>query len=280
MILLIEIGGLEAEMKTRIISGIFMIPLALFVYLGGYWLLGAVTLVGILALNEFYNAFEAHTAKIWREFGFSMALFLVIIAARWPFKLELFMLWIIISMTGFCLHLFHIKKRRIEDTLVGFFGLIYVFFFIVHVYLIDTIDEYRMLKWLIFITAFGTDIFAYFTGFFFGRHKLVPNLSPKKTIEGAIGGVVGTLILSGLFGFLIVPHLLKDCLILGFFCSILAQLGDLTASAFKRKLEVKDYGNLIPGHGGIMDRIDSILFTAPAIFYYIVLIFGEGVIIK
>ena len=149
--------------------------------------------------------------------------------------------------------------------------------------MIDRTEIYSGMVWLVLLSAFCTDIFAYFTGVFLGKHKLCPNLSPKKTIEGAIGGTVGSIVCCGLFGkFLIpvvsgvysaaMPDMTVHCLIIGFIGAIMAQCGDLTASAYKRKMGIKDYGTLIPGHGGIMDRFDSVLFTAPVVYYYIVLV--------
>ena len=145
-------------------------------------------------------------------------------------------------------------------------------FFLYHIILIDGLGEYSILIWLVIITAFSTDIMAYFSGYLFGKHKLAPNLSPKKTIEGAIGGAIGSILFSGLFGYFIVPRLLIHCLIIGLIGGIMSQFGDLTASALKRKMGVKDYGNLIPGHGGIMDRFDSVIFMAPIIYYYIMIV--------
>ena len=151
-------------------------------------------------------------------------------------------------------------------------GIIYVVFFSYHVVLVDQTQEYSILIWLVLLSAFCTDIFAYFTGFFLGRHKLCPNLSPKKTIEGAVGGTIGSVICCGLFGYFVVPMIWLHCVMIGFIGAILSQCGDLTASAYKRKMGIKDYGNLIPGHGGILDRFDSVLFTAPVVYYYIVII--------
>ena len=122
-------------------------------------------------------------------------------------------------------------------------------------------------------TAILTDIFAYFTGYFFGKHKLAPVLSPKKTIEGALGGVLGSVLFSIVFALIAKLDIFPHMVIMGVVGSIFAQLGDLTASAFKRKIGIKDYGNIIPGHGGILDRVDSIIFTAPVIYYYLQLVF-------
>ena len=149
-------------------------------------------------------------------------------------------------------------------------GIFYTVFLSFHIVLIDQ-SPFSRLIWLVFLAAFGTDIMAYFTGMAIGKHKLCPHLSPKKSIEGAVGGVIGSVILCVLFGHFFVPDFKVLCLIIGFFGSIVSQLGDLSASAFKRQMGIKDYGNLIPGHGGILDRFDSVIFTAPVIYFLSIL---------
>lgn len=130
---------------------------------------------------------------------------------------------------------------------------------------------------IVFICAWGTDTFAYFSGLFFGKHKLIPNVSPKKTIEGAIGGAIGSMLLCLVYAWVLT--LLKVYhggirfyimfAVLGLLASILAQLGDLAASALKRDCGIKDFGAIFPGHGGIMDRFDSVIFIVPFIYYFI-----------
>jgi phosphatidate cytidylyltransferase len=94
-------------------------------------------------------------------------------------------------------------------------------------------------------------------------------LSPKKTIEGCIGGVVGSVVCCGLFGYFAIPAFFLHCVIIGVLGGVVSQVGDLMASAIKRRLGIKDYGTLIPGHGGLLDRIDSLLFTAPLVYIYL-----------
>ena len=137
--------------------------------------------------------------------------------------------------------------------------------------------EGALAVWLIIISAWGSDTCAYCTGMLIGKHKLPSPLSPKKTIEGCIGGVVGAALIGFIYGMVFKDSITEISspqvvfAIVGAVGSIIAQFGDLCASAIKRNHEIKDYGRLIPGHGGILDRFDSIIFTAPAV--YVLLLF-------
>ncbi|MDR0817871.1 MAG: phosphatidate cytidylyltransferase, partial [Clostridiales Family XIII bacterium] len=166
------------------------------------------------------------------------------------------LLWMFVTVT-LCLLMTFSEKRTLKDAFVTLSGLFYVAFFLFHLYLIayywhsDGIVQgfaYNF-AWLVVITAFGSDIFAYFTGVLIGRHKLAPVLSPKKTIEGSIGGIAGSTLLCGVFGWFVMNEIFVHCLIIGAIGGALSQVGDLAASAIKRKLGIKDYGHLIPGHG-------------------------------
>ena len=257
-------------MKTRVLSGLIMAPLLAILYFGGYILFAACFLIGIMAVREFYNGF--HAMDIKPNYG------IAVIAAIALYVIDLFtddpqwyMLWFFGVVLASLLYLFNIEHRKLEDAMATITGIVYVVFFSFHVTLVEQ-TEYGILIWLVVLTAFGTDIMAYFSGFLFGKHKLCPKISPKKTIEGSIGGTLGSVILSGLFGYFFAPEVLVHCLVIGVLGGIVSQFGDLTASIFKRKMGIKDYGNLIPGHGGILDRFDSVLFTGPMVYYYIVLV--------
>jgi phosphatidate cytidylyltransferase len=138
------------------------------------------------------------------------------------------------------------------------------------------LENAAVLIWLPFLTAWFTDSAAYFTGISIGKHKLSPAISPKKTIEGALGGIIGSSLLTTIFGVLISKYNsnigIFDFIIIGLLCGIFSQLGDLAASYIKRYANLKDFGKLIPGHGGILDRFDSILFTMPVVYYYFLLV--------
>ena len=137
--------------------------------------------------------------------------------------------------------------------------------------------------WLIFVSSWGNDTFAYFTGVLIGKHKMAPILSPKKSVEGAIGGIAGATILGIIYGSIVSARMSEviGSPVLTFAVAscvgaMLAIVGDLAASAIKRNYNVKDYGKLIPGHGGILDRFDSVIFTAPVVYWAIVIINGLG----
>ena len=139
-----------------------------------------------------------------------------------------------------------------------------------YIYKVRTYHDGIYTVWLIFAASWVNDTFAYFTGVFFGRHKMAPKLSPKKSVEGGIGGVVASAVIGGIYGFLVSPHMsgviaypVVTFAAASFIGAFFAIVGDLAASAIKRNHDVKDYGTLIPGHGGILDRFDSVIFTAP-----------------
>lgn len=263
-------------MKTRVLSGLIMVPLLAILYFGGYILFAACILIGIMGVREFYKGFEAMDIRP----NFIIAcisaagLYAINIAGG---RYEWYMLWLFASVLLSLLYLFNIEHRKLEDAMATITGIFYVVFFSFHVTLVDQTGPYSIMVWLIVITAFGTDIMAYFSGYCFGKHKLCPKISPKKTIEGSVGGTLGSVILSGLFGWFFMPEVFVHCLVIGLLGGIVSQFGDLTASIFKRKMGIKDYGNLIPGHGGILDRFDSVLFTGPMVYYYIILVMGYTV---
>ena len=260
-------------MKTRILSGLIMAPLLVVLYFGGYVLLAACFIIAAVGVYEFLKGFHAIDIHPSYPIAFASAVLL--------YSLNLFTdnehshtVWLFVSVLASLLYLFKIDERKLEDAMATIVGIVYVVFFSYHVLLVEQTGDTSILIWLIVLSAFGTDIFAYFTGMAIGKHKLCPKISPKKSIEGSIGGTLGSIILCGLFGYFFAEEYLIHCLVIGLLGGIVSQFGDLTASVFKRKMGIKDYGNLIPGHGGVLDRFDSVLFTAPLVYYYIVLVIG------
>jgi len=255
-------------MKTRVLSAFIMLPLMAVIYFGGYWLVAMCFAIGILGVREFFKGFG--TMGIKPSFPIAVisaiglyAIFLLGGQTEW------YLCWIFLTVLASLLFLFNIENRQLEDAMATITGIFYIVYFSFHVVLVETTGDPSILVWLIVLSAFGSDVCAYFTGMSIGRHKLCPKISPKKTIEGAIGGVIGSILVCGIFGFYFAEQYFFHCLAIGAIGAVISQCGDLTASIFKRKMDIKDYGNLIPGHGGILDRFDSVLFTAPTIYYYI-----------
>lgn len=153
---------------------------------------------------------------------------------------------------------------------VMLFGIIYVSFLLSHILLLR--NQPMGTQWVFFllITVWAGDTFAYFTGTLIGKHKLYPKISPKKSVEGLLGGLAGSIIVAFLFRRFFFGDLAwSHALMLAFFIMILGQIGDFGESMIKRSVNVKDSSRLIPGHGGILDRLDSFLFSAPFLYYYV-----------
>jgi phosphatidate cytidylyltransferase len=164
------------------------------------------------------------------------------------------------------------KSVNVNDAAVTVFGFLYVGLLLGCLYTIRS--ESIVLAWIPFICAFGSDTCAYFVGTTLGKHKLTPVLSPHKSIEGAIGGVVGAAILCAIYCFAAssfkytsFDNIIKFA-IMGAVGSVFAQIGDLAASSIKRYTGIKDYGKVMPGHGGVLDRFDSVLFTMPLVYVF------------
>lgn len=265
-------------MKVRIISGaVLIVVFALLLILGGPVLLTALFILTLLGLFEFYNALQ-HSKQYhpFRVTGMvaSFVLYVCLLLMRdvvWNdhFMMSFFTLLLIVLML-LCIVTY--PKRNVADAALTVFSVAYVAMLFSYVYLLRTAENGQFYVWYIFASSWGCDTCAYFTGYYLGKHKLSPVLSPKKTIEGAVGGVIGAIVLCTIYGMIIAGPaqvdrgvLLKVSLLIGLVGSIVAQIGDIFASSIKRKMKIKDYGHLIPGHGGILDRFDSLLLVAPVI---------------
>ena len=262
-------------MAIRILSSVIGLPILIFfVIYGGIPLQSVILLAGLIGMHEFYSAFHLKSKGVQY-----IAYFFAVIYMIWIDKIinmqnmfnvfvSLFLLILLIYTV-----LFH-DKTNAEESMLSFFGFFYVMFLLSHVFLIRYYTYGNVFIWLAFISAWGCDTGAYFTGVAIGKHKLIPTLSPIKTIEGAAGGVVTATLLALLYGWFIEKKFPLEqvnvfllCGLTGVFGSILSQIGDLAASAMKRYTNIKDFGKLIPGHGGILDRFDSVLLTAPVVYY-------------
>ena len=181
---------------------------------------------------------------------------------------------IIISMILILfVYVFGYPKYHAEQVMAAFFGVIYVAVMLSFIYLTRSLPDGKFLVWLIFLCSWGCDTCAYCVGMLIGKHKMAPVLSPKKSIEGAVGGVAGAALLGVIYAAATQGKMAEYALI----CAVgalISMVGDLAASAIKRNQNIKDYGKLIPGHGGILDRFDSVIITAPVIYYLAKTILG------
>ncbi len=262
-------------MLVRIVSGVISAAVLICILLAGETAVKiAVAAVSVIALFEMYRSVKAVKKPYMLLPGMIAALILPFLEGNYSLIFLIIVLYTIVMLTAM---LFHHETVTVEDTAKIYFLTLYLTLFTSCLAYIRSMDGGKYLIWVVLIGAFASDIFAYFTGVFIGRHKLCPKISPKKTIEGAIGGIVGTalcfviygVVLSKVFSFDVSYPML---VILGIISAVISQLGDLTASVIKRQYGIKDYGKLIPGHGGIMDRCDSLIFVAPAVYLSLIFI--------
>ena len=248
----------------RAISGLVIVLLTIFVTLrGGTFMSYFIFLLSIIGIREFYNAMENTKVKPVKVIGYiSCAGFLL---NSLGYK------WATLKFIAFCtiialLIVLTFKKGiTLIDITVTYFGVFYIPFLMQHIIYLDG----TIYIWLIFITAWGTDTFAYIFGNLFGKTKLCPKLSPNKTVEGSVGGILGSVLLTLFFAKYFGLYPLWKFILLSLLGAIIAQFGDLAASKIKRMTKIKDFGFIMPGHGGILDRFDGILFTAPFIYYFV-----------
>lgn len=268
----------DDDLAKRIITSVIGIPLLIaIIAFGGIPLKIALIGVSLIGVYEFYRAVNLNKEiKAINDLGYLFVIVFSFILSNFSFQSYLLFTTAFI-MSLFISMLLNHQKYNINDVAITYIGFYYVCFLLSHIVMLRQISGGFIFVWLIFITAWGSDTGAYFTGSAIGKHKLAPKLSPHKTIEGAIGGVVLSTVLCIIYGFCIMKLTNTDISILNFALigiagSIVGQLGDLGASAIKRYTGIKDYGNLFPGHGGVLDRFDSILFTAPLVYYLVVLL--------
>ena len=259
---------------TRLISGIGLLIVAILAfYIGNLPLIILSALISVIGLFEFYRALDLDKKNIaYLGYVYSLIYYCLIY-----FKLNQYIFFSVIAflMLIFAIYVFTFPKYKTEEISLIFMGVIYIPILFSYVYNTRKFDDGQYLAWLILISSWGSDTCAYAVGSLFGKHKIAPVLSPKKSVEGSIGGVLGAALIGGIFGAILSGHFISTfspvftCAASCAIGSVISQVGDALASAIKRNHNIKDYGNLIPGHGGILDRFDSMIFTAPAIFFAI-----------
>ncbi|MGN1122680.1 MAG: phosphatidate cytidylyltransferase [Eubacteriales bacterium] len=272
-------------MKQRIITGIIFAALVLTVLFLSHTFvyIAVITLLSVIGTGEMLKCIG-----VWKNPLLSVPS--LIYAAACPLLAMEYRYGVLMATTLAFLFLllmllvFAHEKVRTESVCTAFTMVVYIticFVCLIRLRYVTTevgtnagrmVGQYLYL--LVFIAAWVTDTFAYFTGVFFGKHKLCPNISPKKTVEGSLGGIVFCIVAFLIYGtaisrmFSLTPNYL-GLAVIGLLMSVLAQVGDLLASVIKRTYGVKDYGKLFPGHGGVLDRFDSVLLLAPFLLAFV-----------
>jgi len=282
-------------LKQRITTALLLIPLPVAaIWFGEPWFTILIAILGVLAAFEFYRL--GSKAKISPVTYLGLIFTLLFIISRNPdlvSRLEssidptlitplLLALAIVLTLTGALL------RRRKDGDITGWAwtmaGILYAGWLFGHVVELRGLADGRNWVFFILMATIASDTIAFFIGTAIGRHKLAPKVSPNKTWEGAIAGIAGAAVFSllfvptKLFGLNNVIHIqglsYVEAIILGILVSIFGQLGDLTESMLKRNAKVKDAGTLFPGHGGVLDRLDSIIFACVVVYYFAVLYKG------
>lgn len=256
--------------SQRIMVALIGIPLILFlIHLGSIPFLCLVLLIVILGLREFYNLVQHHGFIPFKLIGIITALLLVIAVYL---NVDTRILFTILILILFLIRLYTCKiEGAILDISITVLGVFYVGLLISYLISLRQLPYWgKEYTYLVFITTWSVDNGAYVIGMTMGKHKAIPQISPHKSTEGMIGGVIGGFLAVFLAKWWFIPHLdYIHCLGIGLTLGIIGQLGDLGESLLKRDAQVKDAGKVLPGHGGILDRFDSLLFTAPVLYYYI-----------
>ena len=251
--------------KTRLLSGIVLVIAALVLIItGGDVLLVSTLLISWIGMFELYRIF--HIEKSAPGIVGYAAAAVYYANLRFGFLPDLMMLVLGLLIVLMFVYVFTYPKYQTEQLLAAFFGVFYVAVMLSYVYQTRMLSAGTYIVWLIFLCSWGCDTCAYCVGMLIGKHKMTPKLSPKKSVEGAVGGVAGAALLGFLFQ-LATDGPSYEYAVICAVGALISMVGDLAASAIKRNMEIKDYGTLIPGHGGILDRFDSVIFTAPIIYY-------------
>ncbi len=264
--------------KTRLKSGIILVIIAaVTLYLGGIVTFAVTALISLIGIYELLRVIGVEKSMLAvTVYSGSILYYLLLLLDLEQYEMPLILLVLIVLLT---IYVFTYPRYHINQVAITFFSLFYVTVMLSCVYRIRMLENGGYMIVLVFLCAWGNDTLAYCAGRLFGKHKMAPVLSPKKTVEGAVGGVIGAGLLGLLYGLIARHYILADHILITFTCvtaigAVISIVGDLAASAIKRNYDIKDYSQLIPGHGGILDRFDSMIITAPIIYYLLVLAAG------
>ncbi|MDQ7093367.1 phosphatidate cytidylyltransferase [Desulfosporosinus sp. PR] len=259
-------------MLKRTISALIGAPLFLgLTYLGGPYTAFLTAVLALLALREFLQIGEHMGLNVWYKLTTVAAVFWLVIVffydSKWVTPALVF--WLLIVFGRLALTY---PKAPLAEASFNLLAVLYPVVLLSHLYLLRQHSHGVEWTFLTIFLVWATDTGAYLIGRQFGRHLLAPQVSPKKTVEGSVGGLILSVLVAVLFWHLAHDTSLITYIMLGIIIGVSAQIGDLFESALKRSAGVKDSGNLIPGHGGVLDRFDSLLFALPLVYYGVILL--------
>jgi len=274
---------------TRLLSGIVLLGLSLlFVILGGYPLAAitmALSLGGYFEMMRALGIYKDKKNNAYMIFGYIAIVFYYAVLAFSDNNTLLAMTAVMTIIFYLGIYVVTFPKFNVDDTMGAVFSYMYAPIMLSFLPLTRALPDGKYIVWMIYIASWGYDTCAYCVGMIFGKtignHKAFPKLSPKKSIEGIVGGVLGAALIAWLYGHFYVAkfsdlgNIELELTIIAAVGAFIAQAGDLAASAVKRNKDIKDYSHLIPGHGGILDRFDSMIFTAPITYLLAILLLGN-----
>ncbi len=261
----------------RIITSVFGLAVFAAAVAGG--IISTAVLTFVLVTAGMYEFIRALTQRGHRPVGavaYACAIIIPLMVLDYPNTDRYLILVLAAGFFAASVTVILCEGFDITDVSVTVLGIMYIAVMFSYMLRIRMGDSGHLLLWAVILGAWGTDTFAYFTGRFFGRRRIIPGVSPAKTVEGSIGGIAGAVAVLVIFSITVGENVLTpaEAVGAGLLAGIVSQLGDWLASAIKRYAGLKDFGRLLPGHGGILDRFDSILFTAPVLFYFFSLTVG------
>ena len=262
-------------MFKRVLTSVLGLPIVFFVVgHAGWFLVAATAIIATVGQFELYRALSKRVGSAhFMMMALSLA-FMILLPMLYAGQLLIFLLLaMLISLSSLTF-----KNFKPQDALGLILGFFYITLFMSALYFTRGMDDGLQLMSMVFIISWGCDTGAYFAGKSLGKRKLNERLSPTKTVEGSIGGALSAMLLSAVFvlitnGFGFAELNMLPYIILGLIGAIAAQVGDLAASSLKRAVGIKDYGGFFPGHGGVLDRFDSVLFVSPVVYIFATIIF-------
>lgn len=271
-------------MKQRAITAFIALPILFLILFSGsnFVMLSSLLALSLMGMAELYCSFDKTEYSInngYMNLGFFAASLFYFAEMTIHSNLMIIVL-IFSSFLIVAYGMLTYNNKTIVNVSTTILSIIYIPFLFWFIYGLYSSDITRWYTGYIFLIAFGSDTCAYFTGITFGKRKITPVLSPNKSLEGFIGGMIGSVIIVYLYTYLLsvfnLVHIdftvltVIKLFVLGLVGAFISQIGDLLASAIKRTNGIKDYGNLMPGHGGVLDRFDSILMVSPFVYFFVI----------